>query len=136
VASIPTGKIVPVSGTPFDFLSRKKLGKEIEQLEDGYDLNFVLDNPDGKLVYAGCLSEEKSGRKLEVYTTQPGIQVYTGFWIPELIIDGQKKFGKYAGVALETQHYPDSVNQPQFPSVVLKPGKKFHEKTIYSFGLI
>jgi aldose 1-epimerase len=134
VGSIPTGKIVTVEGTAFDFLSKKKLGKDIEPLPDGYDLNFVLDNPDGKMVYAGCLSEETSGRKVEVYTTQPGIQLYTGYWIPELIVDGQKKFGRYSGVALETQHYPDSINKPHFPSVVLKPKQSFSEKTIYKFG--
>lgn len=134
VGAIPTGKILSVKGTPFDFLTKKKLGKDIEPLPDGYDLNFVLDNPDGSLVYAGCLSEETSGRKVEVHTTQPGIQLYTGFWIPELTIDGQKKFGRYSGVALETQHYPDSINKPEFPSVKLEPGQKFYEKTIYTFG--
>ncbi len=133
---IPTGKIVSVEGTPFNFLTKKKLGKDIAGLADGYDLNFVLDNAEGKLVYAGCLSEETSGRKVEVYTTQPGIQLYTGYWIPELTVDGQKKFGSYSGVALETQHYPDSVNKPEFPSVVLKPGEKLTEKTIYKFGKI
>jgi len=131
---IPTGKIVPVEGTPFNFLTKKKLGKDIAALETGYDLNFVLDHPEGELGYAGCLSEETSGRKVEVYTTQPGIQLYTGFWIPELIVDGQKRFGSYSGVALETQHYPDSVNKPQFPSVTLAPGQKFYEKTVYKFG--
>ena len=134
ISSIPTGNIVPVEGTPFNFLQKKKLGKDIAPLADGYDLNFVLDNPDRKLVYAGCLSEEKSGRAVEVYTTQPGIQLYTGYWIPELTIDGQKKFGSYSGVALETQHYPDSINKPHFPTVTLVPGQKFHEKTIYKFG--
>ena len=135
VGSIPTGEIVPVEGTPFNFLNKKKLGKDIETLPDGYDLNFVLDNPDCKLVFAGCLSEEASGRTLEVFTTQPGIQLYTGYWIPELTIDGQKKFGSYSGVALETQHYPDSINKPQFPSVILAPGQTMYEKTIYKFGL-
>ncbi|MFY9152319.1 MAG: aldose epimerase family protein [Prolixibacteraceae bacterium] len=134
VGSIPTGKILPVEGTPFNFLTRKKLGQDIAGLADGYDLNFVLDNPEGKLIHAGCLCEDTSGRKVEVYTTQPGIQLYTGYWIPELTIDGQKKFGSYSGVALETQHYPDSINKPQFPSVVLEPGQKFTEKTIYTFG--
>ena len=133
---IPTGEITSVVGTPFDFLTKKKLGKDIAGLADGYDLNFVLDNAEGKLVYAGCLSEETSGRKVEVYTTQPGIQLYTGFWIPELTVDGQKKFGSFSGVALETQHYPDSVNKPQFPSVILAPGQKLYEKTVYKFGTI
>jgi aldose 1-epimerase len=86
------------------------------------------------LVYAGNLSEEATGRKVEVYTTQPGIQLYTGYWIPELTIDGQKKFGSYSGVALETQHYPDSVNKPQFPTVILSPDQTFYEKTVYKFG--
>jgi aldose 1-epimerase len=131
---IPTGEIVSVENTPFNFLSKKKLGKDIAGLSDGYDLNFVLDNTEGKLVYAGNLSEETSGRMVEVYTTQPGIQLYTGYWIPELTVDGQKKFGRFSGVALETQHYPDSVNKPDFPSVILAPGQTFHEKTIYKFG--
>jgi aldose 1-epimerase len=133
VGSIPTGEIVSVSGTPFDFLTKKKLGKDIDGLADGYDLNFVLDNTEGKLVFAGRLSEETSGRNIEVFTTQPGIQLYTGYWIPELTIHGQKKFGRYSGVALETQHYPDSINKPNFPTVVLKPSETFKEKTIYKF---
>jgi len=134
IASIPTGEILPVEGTVNDFLTSKKLSKDITGLEDGYDLNFVLDNNDGSLVYAGCLTEETSGRKVEVYTTQPGIQLYTGYWIPEMIIDGQKKFGRYSGVALETQHYPDAINKPHFPPVTLAPGQAFFEKTIYKFG--
>ena len=134
IDSIPTGEILPVAGTPNDFLIKKKISKDIATLETGYDLNFVLDNPDGKLVYAGSLSEEASGRKVEVFTTQPGIQLYTGYWIPELTIDEQKKFGSYSGLALETQHYPDSINKPHFPPVTLAPGQKFYEKTIYKFG--
>jgi len=134
IGSIPTGEILSVEGTVNDFLSGKKLGKDITGLEDGYDLNFVLDNNDGSLVYAGCLSEETSGRKVEVYTTQPGIQLYTGYWIPELAIDGQRKFGRFSGVALETQHFPDAINKPQFAPVTLAPGQKLYEKTIYRFG--
>lgn len=134
IGNIPTGKVLPVTGTPFDFLTKKKLGRDIAGLEDGFDLNFVLDNTTGKLVNAGYLSEEISGRMVEIYTTQPGIQLYTGYWIPELIIDGQQKFGRFSGVALETQHYPDSIHNPEFPSVLLTPGQTFYEKTIYEFG--
>lgn len=134
VDAIPTGEIASVEGTPFNFLKKKKLGQDITPLPDGYDLNFVLDNEGDDLIHAGTLSESTSGRKVDVYTTQPGIQLYTGYWIPELTIDGIKKFGKYSGVALETQHYPDSVNKPQFPTVVLKPGQHFYEKTSYIFG--
>lgn len=86
-------------------------------------------------MYAACLKEETSGRQVEVFTTQPGIQLYTGYWIPELEIDSKKCFGRYSGVALETQHYPDSVNRPSFPSVILEPGEKYQQSTVYRFGL-
>ena len=130
---IPTGKIISVEGTAFDFRTKKKLGRDIAGLEYGYDNNYVLGNNEGRLVYAGTLSEATTGRSVEVYTTQPGMQLYTGYWNPELTIDGEKKFGSYSGVALETQHYPDSVNHSNFPSPILKPGEKYQEKTIYKF---
>lgn len=130
---IPTGKIVPVNDTPFNFQQFKKIGKDIGQLETGYDLNYVLDNTSGRLMFAGSLREENTGRQVEVYTTQPGIQLYTGYWIPELEIDGVKKFGSYSGVALETQHYPDSINHPHFPSVILNPGEQYREETVLRF---
>ncbi|NQU85917.1 MAG: galactose mutarotase, partial [Mariniphaga sp.] len=106
VEQIPTGKIVPVTGTPYDFTSAKTFKSGLGDLPQGYDDNFVLGNDNGKLIYTGTLSEETTGRKIEVYTTQPGIQLYTGYWTPELEIDGIKKFGSFSGVALETQHYP------------------------------
>lgn len=130
---IPTGKIIPVAKTPFDFTKSKTFKRDMEGLLSGYDDNFVLDNEKGELKYIGCLKETKSGRKIEILTTQPGIQVYTGYWNPELIIDGKKKFGSYSGIALETQHYPDSVNRPEFPTTLLKPEEKYNEKTIYKF---
>jgi aldose 1-epimerase len=132
--AIPTGEIVSVEGTPNNFLVKKKLGQDIAEIPEGYDLNFVLGNKDGELVRAATLSEATSGRTVEVFTTQPGIQLYTGYWIPELTIDGKKKFGSFSGVALETQHYPDSINKPQFPSVTLAPGQVFYQKTSYFFG--
>ncbi|HRX12303.1 MAG TPA: aldose epimerase family protein [Draconibacterium sp.] len=131
---IPTGKIIPVAGTPFDFNVSKKINHRMTEVPMGYDDNFVLDNESGKLKYVATLKETKSGRKVEVLTTQPGVQVYTGYWNPELIIDGKKKFGSFSGIALETQHYPDSVNQPGFPSTILKPGEKYNETTIYRFN--
>jgi aldose 1-epimerase len=99
----------------------------------GYDDNYVLGNETGELKFIGWLKENNSGRRVEVYTTQPGMQVYTGYWNPELIIDGEKKFGRFSGIALETQHYPDSVNQPGFPSTLLHPGEKYNQKTVYKF---
>jgi len=132
--AIPTGEIVSVEGTPNNFLVKKKLGHDFAEIPYGYDLNFVLDNEDGELVYAATLSEANSGRTVEVFTTQPGIQLYTGYWIPELTIGGKKRFGRFSGVALETQHYPDSINKPQFPPVTLAPGQVFYQKTSYIFG--
>jgi aldose 1-epimerase len=131
IDQIPTGKIIPVDDTPFDFTTSKRLNHCISEVPMGYDDNFVLDNETGDLKYIGSLKESKSGRKVEVLTTQPGMQVYTGYWNPELIINGEKKFGRFSGIALETQHYPDSVNQPDFPTTILKPGEKYNEKTIY-----
>lgn len=133
---IPTGEILSVEGTPFDFSEFKSFARDLDKLPTGYDDNFVLDNEKGELKFAGCLREKSSGRQAEVYTTQPGMQLYTGYWIPELTVSGRKKFGSYAGVALETQHYPDSVHHEHFPSVFLKPGETYNEKTIYKFSLL
>jgi aldose 1-epimerase len=130
---IPTGKIIPVTGTPFDFTTSQKLNHRFTEVPMGYDDNFVLDNEKGELKLIGCLKESSTGRKVEVLTTQPGIQVYTGYWNPELVINGEKKFGSFSGIALETQHYPDSVNQPEFPTTTLRPGEIYNEKTIYRF---
>ncbi len=133
VDQIPSGKIIPVAGTPFDFTEAKKINHDLKKVPMGYDDNFVLDNESGKHKYIGFLKESKSGRKIEVLTTQPGMQVYTGYWIPELVIQGEKKFGKFSGIALETQHFPDSVHHLHFPSTLLKPGDIYNQKTIYKF---
>jgi aldose 1-epimerase len=126
---IPTGEIADITGTPFDFSSLKSVGQDIGSLPDGYDLNYVLDHPDNKLVFAGKLSETESGRSVSVYTNEPGIQLYTGYYIPAL----GGRFGRYSGLALETQHYPDSPNHPEFPSTELRPGERYQSKTTYLF---
>ncbi len=137
---IPTGAIVPVSGTPLDFTHSTAVGERInadnEQLKlaKGYDQNFVLDYS-GDLSKAGARVEEpKSGRVMEVFTTQPGIQFYSGNFL-----DGKMKGigGTYrhrSALCLETQHFPDSPNKPQFPSTVLHPGEQFKSTTIYRFS--
>ncbi len=132
---IPTGKILPVKDSPYNFNQFRTIGERIEELEHGYDINYVLDNPGGRLIPAAILRERNSGRQVEVLTTQPGMQLYTGYWTPQLDVAGQKRFGRYSGVALETQHYPDSVNHPNFPSVVLNPDEKFHEQTRFAFSI-
>jgi aldose 1-epimerase len=125
---IPTGKIVEVAGTPFDFTTPKLIGQDIVSLKIGYDDNYVLDNKNGELKYIACVTEETTSRKIEVLTTQPGVQFYTGYFM------NLKKYPQFTGFALETQHYPDSVNKPAFPTTLLKPGEKYHEVTIYRFS--
>lgn len=136
IEQIPTGKIVGTEGTPFDFSNFKTFAEDLAQLPTGYDDNFVLDYKLGELIYAGTLREKISGRQVDVFTTQPGMQLYTGYWNPKLTIDREKKFGSYSGVALETQHFPDSVNHAHFPSTFLKPGEKYSETTVYKFSII
>jgi len=126
---IPTGEIEDVKDTPFDFIEAKKIGTNIGELADGYDLNYVLGNNNQKMVFAAKLGEEKSGRNVSVFTTEPGLQIYSGYYIPRM----GDKFGRYSGLALETQHYPDSPNHPEFPSTVLKPGETYLSKTTYLF---
>jgi len=135
IDQIPTGNIVPVEGTPFDFGSFRTFERDMAGLPTGYDDNYVLENETGELKFTGILKETNSGRQIEIFTTQPGMQLYTGYWNPELTIDGVKKFGSYSGVALETQHYPDSVHHKNFPTTLLQPGEKYNQKTVYKFGL-
>ena len=138
---IPTGKMEAVSGTPFDFTSPKTIGERIEadneQLKfgKGYDHNFVLDkhNP-GEPV--AVVTGDKSGVVMEVYTDQPGLQFYSGnFMQGENKMKGNHTDDYRTAFALETQHFPDSPNQPSFPSTVLKPGLAYHSETIYKFSL-
>ena len=132
---IPTGSIISIIDSPLDFSEYKKFARDLKKLPAGYDENFVLENKPGELKYAGTLREKTSGRNVEVFTTQPLLQVYTGYWIPEIEIDGKKKFGRYSGVALVTQHYPDSMHHPNFPTTLLYPGKIYSEKTVYRFSI-
>jgi aldose 1-epimerase len=134
---IPTGKIASVKGTPLDFTKPTAIGARIEQLKPnpgGYDHNFVVNGGGKSLVLAARVLEPTSGRVMEVLTTEPGIQLYTGNFL-----DGKLKgfggviYNRYGGFCLETQHYPDSINQPHFPSVVLRPGQTFKSTTVYKF---
>lgn len=131
---IPTGEIKSVQGTPFDFTSSQKIGARIDQVPGGYDHNYVLGQSDS-LQLAAVLSEPNSGRTLETYTTEPGIQFYSGNFLDgSLSIDGTP-VKKHTGLCLETQHFPDSPNQPNFPSTILNPGEKYESKTIYKFSV-
>jgi aldose 1-epimerase len=138
---IPTGELKPVAGTPFDFQKPTGIGLRIdaddEQLRNGkgYDHNWVLDSGGGKLAPAAEVYEATTGRVLEVLTTQPGIQFYSGNFLDGTITgkDG-KVYGKRSALCLETQHFPDSPNQPNFPSTELKPGQRYQQVTIFRFS--
>ncbi len=129
---IPTGELKDVKGTAFDFLQAHKIGERIANVEGGYDHNFVLTRKGSDLELVATLSDSSTGRKLEVYTTEPGLQFYSGNFLDGTIksSDG-KAIQKHTGLCLETQHYPDSPNQPAFPSTILKPGEKYHTVTKY-----
>jgi aldose 1-epimerase len=135
---IPTGELAPVKGTALDFTKPKTMGRDIAQLKDfpgGYDHNFVLNSGGGKLSLAARAHEPKSGRILEVLTTEPGIQLYNGIGLngKEVGHDGTP-YVKFGGFCLETQHFPDAINQPHFPSVVLRPGETFQSTTVFKFA--
>ena len=135
--SMPTGKILEVKGTPFDFTSPKKIGKEIEKVQQythGYDVTFALRNQTGKLALAAKAYEPVSGRELEVYTTEPGVVFYSGNWLSEKV-KGRNgvPYTKNGAFCLETQHYPNSINTPAFPNTVVRPQETFTSQTIYKF---
>lgn len=129
---IPTGEIKPVKGTPFDFTTAKPIGRDIDSVKGGYDHNFVLNRKDSSLQKVAVLSDSVSGRELEVYTTEPGLQFYTGNFLDGKFInhDG-KPINFRTALCMETQHFPDSPNKPNFPSTILKPGEKYHSVTVY-----
>jgi aldose 1-epimerase len=137
---IPTGQIAPVAGTPFDFRHLKPIGRDIRdnnaqlQIAHGYDHNWVL-NGSG-LREAAFAEDPHSGRTLTTLTDQPGVQVYTGnFLVGDLVGTSGHAYRQSDAFTLETQHYPDSPNQPSFPSTVLNPGQTFSSTTIYRFGV-
>ena len=136
--SIPTGALLPVAGSPFDFRQARQIGRDIDAgdsrltIAGGYDHSWVLAEAGEEATVV--LVEPVSGRRLEVYTTQPGIQVYTANDLDGGIEGkGGSRYEKHAGVALETQHFPDSPNRPEFPSTVLWPGETFRSRTVYRF---
>lgn len=135
---IPTGALAPVVGTPLDFTNVTPIGSRIEQLKGdpvGYDHNFVIRGGGKTLTLAARVREPESGRIMEVSTTEPGIQFYTGNFLDGTITgkDGVV-YKKHQGFCLETQHFPDSVHHPNFPSTILEPGKTYTQTTIYKFS--
>lgn len=136
---IPTGDFVPVQGTPFDFRQMKVIGKEIDaddiQLKygQGYDHNWVIDGFNGSLQKVAEAEAPDAGRRMEVYTDQPGIQFYAGNCITPQTGKEGAAYGKHSGFCLETQAYPDSVHQEHFPDVIYGPERPYHTTTVYKF---
>lgn len=139
---IPTGELAAVEGTPFDFRAPTRIGARIDNADEqlvfgeGYDLNFVLNRRGPGLQPAARLIERTRGRTLEVSTTQPGMQFYSGNRLDGSITGKQGHvYGRRSGLCLETQHFPDSPNQPAFPSAILRPGAEYAETTVFAFGV-
>jgi len=133
-ALIPTGEIRSVKATPFDFTTPTPIGARIGEVGAGYDQNYVL-NGGGSPALCARVSEPTSGRVMEVRTTEPGVQLYTANWSNKSVTGkAGQVYGNHGGFCLETQHFPDSPNKPDFPSVVLKPGQKFTSVTVFEFS--
>ena len=138
---IPTGEIRPVAGTPFDFSTAKLIGRDIEapdeqvRLGGGFDHNFVIDpTAIDEPILAAVVADPASGRTLETWTTEPGVQFYTGNFLDGTLIGkAGKPYPKWSAFCLETQHFPDSPNQPDFPSIILEPGRTYRSTTEYRF---
>jgi aldose 1-epimerase len=140
-ALIPTGELAPVAGTPFDFTRPRRIGERITAdhpqmaIGRGYDHNFVLDHRGDAPGLAALVHERASGRVLEVLTTEPGVQLFTAnHFAGRLVGKSGRAYPRYGGFCLETQHYPDSPNQPAFPSTILRPGQTFRSTTLFRFS--
>ncbi|MCX6333568.1 MAG: galactose mutarotase [Bacteroidia bacterium] len=139
--NIPTGEICSVKGTPMDFTSPKKFGADIDK-EDiqlkygaGYDHNWVLRHRTGTLGLAAVALDPKSGRVMEVFTTQPGVQLYTANWIDNETGKEGKKYQRRWAFCLETQHFADAINKPHFPTTILNPGEEYKHSCVYKFSV-
>jgi aldose 1-epimerase len=137
---IPTGELRPVAGTPFDFTRPAPVGARLEQQDEqlrfgnGYDHNWVLNHAPGAMALAARVTEASSGRVLEVSTTEPGVQFYTGNFLDGTVVGkGGRAYGRRTGLCLETQHFPDSPNHPSFPTTVLEPGQAYASRTVFAF---
>ena len=131
---IPTGQIKEVKDSPMDFTKPMAIGSRIDKVTGGYDHNYVLNSGGGSLALAAMVYEPTSGRVMEIHTTEPGIQFYTGNFLDGSVTGKSGKvYQKHYGFCLETQHFPDSPNKPDFPSVVLQPGQKYSTVTVHKF---
>jgi len=132
---IPTGEIRNVADSPMDFTTPHSIGERIDQVEGGYDHNFVLRRGGGALALAAQIYEPETGRVMEIHTTEPGIQFYSGNFLDGTITGkAGKVYNQHCGFCLEPQHFPDSPNKPNFPSTILEPGAKYLSRTVFKFS--
>jgi len=132
--SIPTGRILPVESTPYDFRLSAEIGERIDEVAPGYDINYVLDMEQRELIRVAAVSDPQSGRSMEVLTTLPGIQLYTSNYVNGIKGKAGNVYEKHCALCLETQFFPDSPNQTHFPSTILMPGEEYSALTIYRFS--
>lgn len=134
---IPTGKLPDVINTPMDFTASKKISKDIDSVKGGYDHNWVLNKKGNSLEMIATLYHRGSGRFMEVFTTEPGVQFYSGNFLDGTLANtkNKQKYVLHAGLCLETQHFPDGPNQPAFPNTILKPGEKYTHTSLYKFSV-
>ncbi len=135
---IPTGELAYVEGTPFDFRKPFVIGERFDEVGGdpvGYDHNYVIDGSEGEKRLAAKVLDPKTGRFVEVLTTEPGVQFYTGNFLDGTLVSGSRTYEQHSGMCLETQHFPDAPNQPDFPTTVLRPDEKFVSQTIFKFGV-
>jgi aldose 1-epimerase len=133
---IPTGKLVAAKGSSMDFTRAKPIGQDIKEVEGGYDHNFVISRKHDGLVLAAKVTEPISGRVMEMFTTEPGVQFYTGnFLNGKLLGKKGRAYVRHYGFCLEAQHFPDSPNEPGFPNTILHPGETYHQETLYKFSV-
>lgn len=134
---IPTGKIDAVKGTPMDFTTSKLIGKDLDSVKGGYDHNWVCNKKGTDLEKIASVYHATSGRLMEVYTTQPGVQFYSSNFLNGTLINTKngQKYVKHAALCLETQHFPDSPNEPAFPTSILRPGETYRHTTVYKFSV-
>lgn len=133
-ALIPTGKLTPVKGTPYDFLEPKTIKENMKNLSEGYDINYAVDGNKKGLRKVAMVFDKKSGRVMQLLSNQPGVQFYTGNYVKNLKGKGGFVYQAHAGLCLETQGFPDSVNHPNFPSQIVKPGKVYLHRMVYKFS--
>jgi aldose 1-epimerase len=133
----PTGELRPVAGTEMDLLEPKPIGQNIKKIQGlGYDHNYCINQQnEGDLTLAAFVGDPESGRTMECWTTEPGVQFYTANYVDNVKGKNGAYYGAQEAFCLETQHYPDSPNHPDFPSTELAPGETYQQTTIYKFGI-